>query len=245
MTGIAPSIKVGDSFTTNEGYRVRVVKYTNFQNVLIEFQDEHKHRALVDAGNLKKGTVKNPFRRTICGVGFYGVGDYKANTPEYDAWRSMIKRCYDEKTQQRQPTYKNCTVCDAWHNFQSFAEWYTNQEHYGKGYELDKDLLVDGNKVYSPLTCLLVPQEINKLFSDNAKVRGKYPIGVILEKNKNRYLASMAVNGKSKKLGRFKTISEAAEAYQKAKKEYVKQKALEWQDRVDERLFNALMAKAA
>ena len=53
------------------------------------------------------------------------------------------------------------------------------------------------------------------------------------------------MNGILVNLGFFNNVQEASNAYQKAKKEYVRQKALEWQDRIDERLFDALMAKAA
>ena len=250
MTGIAPSIKVGDLFTTNEGYRVKAIYYKNFDNVTVEFQDENKHVAIVNAANLKKGRVKNPYRKTICGVGFYGVGDFKAfdgvgNTAEYDAWRSMMKRCYDERTLERNPAYKGCTVCDEWHNFQNFAKWYTSQERYNKGYALDKDLLIDGNKVYSPNTCCLVPQAINSLLTDSAATRGKYPAGVYYIAKSNRFRAGISIDNKKVNIGRFDTAEQASQAYQVAKKANIKRMALEWQNRIDERLFNALMAKAA
>ena len=245
-----PTIKVGDIFITNENYQVKVIDYKNFDNVTVEFQDENKHVAIVNAANLKKGRVKNPYRKTICGVGFYGVGDYKAfngigSTAEYDAWRSMMKRCYDAKTLEQHPTYKGCTVCDEWHNFQNFAEWYTSQEYYSKGYQLDKDLLVNNNKVYSPLTCSLVPQQINKLFTDSGATRGQYPIGVYFEKDSGKFKAVISIDNKRISIGRFDTVEQASQAYQARKKAHIKYAALEWQNRIDERLFNALMAKAA
>lgn len=243
-------IKVGDIFITNQGCKIKVIEYKTYDKVIAEFLDSKKHRVTTTVKNLKSGGIKNPYHPCVLGVGFIGVGNFvsKTNnkhTPEYAAWRSMMQRCYSDKFHEKQPTYKNCAVCDEWHNFQVFAEWYTNHEFYGLGYQLDKDLLIDGNKVYSPDTCMLVPKDINVLFTDRAAVRGDYPIGVVFHIRNKTYLASLEVNGKRKHLGTFRNVNDASNAYQKAKKEYVKQKALEWQDRIDERLFNALMAKAS
>ena len=243
-------IKVGDIFITNQGCRAKVVEYISYKKILIEFDDEHKHRMYTYATNLKKGQVSNPFYRSIYGVGYIGFGQFnvavnRKATYEYLIWKAMLQRCYSDVRHEIDPTYKNCTVCDEWHNFQVFAEWYTNHEFYGLGYQLDKDLLIDGNKVYSPETCSLVPSPINNLFLDSGAKRGEYPIGVHYSKRDNVFVARLNINGRKTHLGHFDSPIKASEAYQKAKKEYVKQKALEWQNRIDERLFNALMAKAA
>lgn len=73
----------------------------------------------------------------------------------------MIERCYDPKYQDRSPTYIGCSVDNEWLNFQNFAEWLTNHDYYNLGYDLDKDLLTKGSKIYSPLHCSLIPSEIN------------------------------------------------------------------------------------
>ena len=71
-------------------------------------------------------------------------------------------------------SYKGVEVCEEWYNFQNFAEWCETQKFLnakdvkGKSYQLDKDILVKGNKIYSPDTCCFVPPEINSLFI-NAK----------------------------------------------------------------------------
>ena len=247
---LKPSVKIGDIFINRQNCKMVVVDYTDSKNVLIEFDDNYKYRMVTRVAHLKRGHVKNPFYPLIFGIGFIGAGTYKEikngiRTIEYNVWSNMMERCYDQKYHARHPTYEDCTVCNEWHNFQNFAEWYTSQEYYGKGYHLDKDLLIDGNKVYSPSTCVLAPHEINTLFNTNPKIRGLYPVGVSFEKKFNKFSAKLKKYGKKVHLGYFSCPNEASQVYQKAKKEHVKNIALEWQDRIDEKLFNALMVKTA
>ena len=74
--------------------------------------------------------------------------------PYHRAWESMLKRCYSAKYQERQPTYKGCTVSDDWLTFSNFRAWMIAQDWEGK--HLDKDLLFEGNKIYSTETCVFV-----------------------------------------------------------------------------------------
>ena len=59
----------------------------------------------------------------------------------------------------------------------------------GRLYHLDKDILVKGNKVYSPETCCFVPQEINSLLVTSVRSRGDQPIGVSYNKLTQKYEA--------------------------------------------------------
>ncbi len=93
------------------------------------------------------------------GVGFIGYGVHKTTykrkiTRCYSAWIHMFERCYCPKRLARRPKYKGCTVCPEWHNFQVFAEWF--YKNYIDGYELDKDIKINGNKIYSPEACMFV-----------------------------------------------------------------------------------------
>ena len=242
-------IKVGDTFITNQGCTVTVFEYCGSLRVGYQFNDEHQHKAYTTTQNLKKGQVKNPYLPVVCGVGYFGVGKYESvinskHTDEYRAWRDMLRRCYDDYSLSRRPTYKDCYVCDEWHNFQNFAEWYTNQEYYGKGYHLDKDLLIDGNKVYSPSTCVLAPQELNALLATWLAEK-TIPTGVSFDKKTGKYLAYVTLNKKRKYLGYFSSINEARDIYLAEKLITIKAAALNWKDRIDDKLFNALMAKTA
>ena len=136
----------------------------------------------------------------------------------------MITRCYCKKYLDKKPTYKGCTVCDEWLIFSNFKAWMEKQDWIGK--ELDKDLLVDGNKVYSPKTCLMVTREVNLLISDNLAVKGLYPTGVHLKKQNNKFQARCCVNGTRKSLGYYDTPEEAGIVYNKFKSKLIIEVAL-------------------
>jgi hypothetical protein len=91
----------------------------------------------------------------------------------YSVWRDMIKRCYHQPYKDKNPSYQEVTCCESWKDYQEFAEWFVY--NYQQGYELDKDVLVDGNQVYSPETCAFIPRALN-LFK--VHTRGKSNVGV-------------------------------------------------------------------
>lgn len=160
----------------------------------------------------------------------------------YLAWYNMIMRCYSEDVHLRQPAYIGCSISSDWHDFQDFADWYDKNCYSKKGYQLDKDLLVAGNKIYSPITCCFIPQELNKLLIISKQARGHYPQGVDFNLNAGKYRAQIRIDKKKVYLGLFDCPNEAHRAYVIAKESYVKKKALEWQDRIADNVFQALMS---
>lgn len=177
----------------------------------------------------------------------FGINDYVGNVvydngkthPFYSAWHSMIRRCYSEYHKKYGPTYKDCSVCEEWRYLSNFKKWF--DENYIEGSHLDKDILVQGNKVYSPDTCCFVPQYINSLLTDHRGARGKYKIGVT--KASTGYSACVSCGGEEQYLGTFNTEDEAFSAYVKAKKEAIRstaQRALN-EGLIDERIYNALL----
>jgi hypothetical protein len=188
--------------------------------------------------------------KKVYGVGIYEKGEYRAKidgkmTDEYVCWNDMLKRCYSPKYQAKYPTYKGCTVCDDWLYFQTFAAWYN--EHYyeipllGKS-QIDKDILIKGNKVYSPNTCVFVPGSINNLFIKSNAIRGKYPIGVDYHKQAKKYRAQISYgDGKRHFLGYFNTVEEAFEAYKVAKEAYIKKVAETYRIHIPVALYEAMM----
>lgn len=181
---------------------------------------------------------------TVQGVGFLGVGNHKTwvggkKAPAYRTWGNILMRCYDPSYSVRNPTYTGCTVAPEWHNFQVFAEWYHAQT-ICKGWELDKDLIVKGNKVYSAETCSFVPQEINYLLLNQKSRRGDLPQGV--SRPHGRYQARIRVRGKSQHIGNFSTPAAAFEAYKGVKEAHVKDMANFWKPELDPRVYATLMA---
>src|SRR5574343_280652 len=182
--------------------------------------------------------------KLVQGVGRKGNGIAKVNgknTKPYSIWTAMLQRCYDQRRLSRQPTYIGCSVCNEWLFFPNFKEWFDN--NYVEGWELDKDLLVTENKVYSPETCIFVPHSINVLFIDSGAARGKYPIGVYLHKQSGKFQAHLKIDGKVKYLGYFDKPEDAHQAYLIAKKENVIRMTSAWKEKIPIKLYGALLAK--
>jgi len=152
----------------------------------------------------------------------------------------MLDRCY--VPDPKQPTYVSCKVTPDWFYFQNFAAWF--YDNYEEGQQLDKDIIVKGNTVYSPETCCFVPQEINKLLTDRRLDRGALPQGVSrVTTPTETYQSHISKEGKIKHLGSFKSIESAYRAYKIAKEAYVKELATAYY--ADEKItivtFKALM----
>lgn len=117
---------------------------------------------------------------------YYKVG--LVDIEEFDeaikkCWVRMIRRCYDK--QSCCSSYSKCKVCDDWLIFTNFASWY--KEHYVEGWQLDKDILAKGEKIYSPETCCFVPLEINSIFTSRVKDETKkLKAPLLAEKYKDR-----------------------------------------------------------
>lgn len=234
-------IKVGDCFQSNEGYVVKVLDYVNKNNVYVEFQDKDRDRCWFRTVNLRSGKFKNPYHRSVFGVGYLGEGIHRCSkdsklTVAYVIWNSMLSRCYSEIYLKGKPSYIGCTVHEEWHNFQVFAEWFCSYPKYFNGYELDKDILVKGNKVYSAETCCLVPKEINSFFvnvSENS--------GVHYNKGSGKFVSRVSVGGKRNFIGSFDCKEEALKAYKKAKEAEAKILAEYWKGKIDVLVYNKLM----
>lgn len=139
--------------------------------------------------------------------------------PFYRTWVNMLKRCYSVKNQERQPTYKGCTISDVWLTFSNFRDWMMTQDWEGK--HLDKDLLFDRNKVYSADTCIFVSGMVNNFTTDSGASRGEWPIGVGWYKKTGKFQANCSNPFTSKKehLGYFTCEVEAHQAWIKRKLE--------------------------
>lgn len=163
----------------------------------------------------------------------------KAICPAYKTWSAMLVRAYCPKWKEKRPTYDGVTVTQEWHSFMSFRAWW--MKHQVDGWGIDKDLLVAGNKTYSPDTCLFVPTWVNCLMIDNGASRGDLPIGVSINKNCpiNPYTAQGSFNGRVKALGRFTTPSEAHIEYISTKLTYIDSLRKEL-DAIDQRLYQSI-----
>lgn len=108
--------------------------------------------------------------------------------------------------------------------------------------QLDKDILIPGNKVYSPEACVFVDSQTNTLLTGCTNPRGNYPMGVHFSKGHGKFAAQVHVGTDiPKRLGYFTNAAEAHAAWQMAKADQL-DKAAEKQ--VDCRVAAALSRRA-
>lgn len=240
----------GCKFPTNNSGEIEIIEYRGANNILIRF---------IDTGDLKvtnwryiqSGMVRNKSRFKVTERDYYGnatigngVYSYKEDTRAFAIWTGILRRCYDGKIHALHPSYKNCYVCSDWLNFQKFAHWY--YKNMKVGYDIDKDILVKNNKVYSPETCAFVPKRVNSLFIKRNLTKGDptLPVGVY-QRNKDGnifYVAMCNDADKTQKyLGCYYSVDEAFLAYKKHKEFVIKQVAEEYKDQIDQRVYEAMI----
>lgn len=137
----------------------------------------------------------------------------------YITWKSMLKRCYSSKCHEKYPTYRGCSVVEEWKTFSVFKSWMEQQDWKGK--QLDKDLLVHGNKIYGPEYCVFLSSQLNNFMIESTSVRGEWPIGVYWLKQRKKFRArcSNPFTKKVEHLGLFTCPNEAHQAWLKRKRE--------------------------
>ena len=249
---VAKINRTGERGVNNFGSEIVIVEYRKNNDIDVYFPEYDWIAKNKTYQHFKNGKIKCPYERNVYTIGYLGEGDYKASenrklTRVYSTWHRMLQRCYNEEYQKRQPAYIGCEVCEKWHNFQNFAEW--DEENYyeieNEIMDLDKDILVKHNKIYSPETCIFVPQRINTLFTKRNSKRGNNPIGVSDYIN-GKYVAQCYIinpeTGKSKReyLGVYETQLKAFEVYKEFKEKNIRQIADYYKDEIPQKLYDTL-----
>jgi len=240
--------RIGEINNNSHDNLMTIVEYIGANEITVKFINGDIIKTTYS--QFKKGVVSWKYDKSIYGVGYVGEGIFEIwsngkTTKIYQVWRNMIQRCYDKKNHKRIPTYKGCLVCEEWHNFQNFAKWY-DENFYQMGnanMELDKDILVKGNKIYSPETCVFVPRYINTLFINCNSVRGKLPIGVCFLKKSKKFIAKYReMGGIQINLGCFTSPEEAFQVYKQSKEAYIKEVAEKYKDQIPQKLYQAMIS---
>ncbi len=234
----------GKVYPSNRFGDVEIVEYINSSMVKIRFINTN-HIKEEYISSVRSGYIRDDSIPTTCGVGFIdveGASIGRKMTSWYATWNAMITRCYNENLRYKHPSYKDCTVSENFKYLSNFKEWYHKQIGSDQvGWHLDKDILVKGNNVYSEDTCVFVPSEINCAVTNNKSVRGQFPQGVIYNCTKTRYRARIQRSNKWESLGTYDTPEEAFYAYKPVKEAYIKELANKWKDKIDPKVYNALM----
>lgn len=245
--GAVESNRLGEEKLNNQGSIMKIIKYNGNKDILVEFQDYYKYTVHTDYRWFSKGKVKNVYAPSLLGIGFLGESCIYDNNKKlkksYDTWAHMIKRCYDKKYKLAHQTYEFAEICNDWLNYSNFEKWF-NHNYYeidDEKMELDKDILVKGNKLYSPETCIFIPHIINSLLTKSDSRRGKYPIGVSYYKRYNNYVSHCNIDSKRITIGYFDTIADAFLSYKKYKETYIKQIAKKYKHKIPNNAYTSLI----
>ena len=246
--------RLNNANVNKQGLYMTIVNYNSSKNIDVLFEDGYiatnklyKH--------FKSGSMKSPYFKSIYNRGYLGEGEYISSHDfkhniQYSKWFGMFKRCYDEKQLAKQPTYEICDIDERWNNFQVFAKWFDENRWSEDCLCVDKDILIKGNKIYSPENCILVDNRLNCLFTKTNKTRGNFPIGVYYKKDVKKYRAQCSIvfeDGHKQQtfLGDYSDPLTAFNAYKQFKESYIKQVADDYANKYQnfpKRLYDAMYA---
>lgn len=226
--------KVGKQIETTSYGIATVLEYIDDTKVLIRFENTG-YEGWFRATNLSLGRAYDPLAK-ITGEGFLGVGDYsrKKNPKAYHHWHQMLTRCGIEE--EKFKNYFDKEITNDWLCFQNFASWAESQVGFScEKWQLDKDILVKGNKVYSPETCCFVPHRINSLIIKSN------PQGSWSDKHKRWYFSYREEDSTKVRKG-FESQEEGYTWYARNKQTIVKRVAEIYKKDLDSRVYDALQS---
>ena len=212
-------MNIGDTYKNKAGIEMTVVEINNSKDIVIEFKSGYRKRTT--SSHVVTGRIKDKLSPSIFGVGIIGDGAHSTTsnsreTKAYKTWKGVLQRCYYKcESSNLDLSYQGCEVCDEWLNFQNFAEWFNkNHPMDGSSYQLDKDIKVIGNKVYSPEFCMIIKTRANQLIKEKSKVTLNETIGVHFCKDRMKYVSSASSeSSKKRKIKRFASKDDAYNYY--------------------------------
>lgn len=176
-------------------------------------------------------------KKSVCGIGYLGCNKVDTCSKVYRKWVNMIQRCYYGKVHEYKPYYAQCTVCEEWLNFSNFKIWYDENNVIGKKFDLDKDILIQGNTEYAPDTCALVSHYANTIFEKSRGIKNN----ILLNVKTGMYDTSMVLLGSKKEVGSFATKEIAQKELFEFKKDYIRQFARKSKSRVPDKVYRAML----
>lgn len=178
---IPKDLFIGSIHSSNKNGNFKVISYISHRKVLVQFSDTG-YEAFCQPTAIRLGQVRDPYFKSVFGVGY--IGSYTGPASKIDSyicWKGMIARCYSNLYQSNNKTYIGCFVHEDWHNFSNFKSWYDdNYPKDGCKYQIDKDIKIDGNKLYSPGTCMFVTAQKNSEAAHSKRYSFISPSGDII-----------------------------------------------------------------
>lgn len=223
---------------TKQAISAQIQKYTRRGDA--DMLEKIKKAKAILAAKRYEDQLLNGIGPNVHGVGIYTRGKYSYSEHRngYSVWGGLFDRCYSKALQEKSKIYRGCSVDARFHKFQDFMGWAVMQHGFGvPDFQLDKDLLVLGNKVYGPDTCVFIPREVNLAIRKNCFYCGEYPIGVAWHKATGKFTARF----RHKHIGIYDSPEEAHSVYKAAREGYVKSLAEKYKDQIDHRAYAALI----
>lgn len=177
-------------------------------------------------------------KKPLYGFGINDLDDITTKDAAYQHWRGMIKRCYDEESLKKSPCYRGCWVCEEWRYLSNFKRWFS--ENYVDGWAIDKDILMKGNRCYSPETCAFVPQAINSLFAGLKSKKDDLPLGVSYSKRLRKYRVDLTRDEEDLYFGLFTDVEKAFAVYKEAKEKHIRELADRYKDRLNPKVYEVM-----
>ena len=225
----------GDIFSNNKGFKFTVLEYINTRKVKIVFASGYERYSAVK--EIRNGGIKDKLSPSVFGVGINDVSHQVTKyeiisgkrklvwcCPYYSKWHGMLQRCYSKPLKIKYPTYENCIVQEDWKYFSNFKKWIDIQDNPDwNNCDLDKDLLITGNKIYSENTCIFIHPIINDFLKETEAKRGDTLIGCSVDKRTGKYKAECSnlfcEERSGRYIGTYNTELEAHLAWKERKHE--------------------------
>lgn len=240
---------IGDEYSNIHGSTVRVVEILKGTRTASIKNIETGEIIIRNRDNIKTGNFKTSTCRTVYGVGYLGVGNFTCRdsngilSEEYRIWSNMLRRCYTNYKSDKNITYINVEVCDEWHNFQNFADWYSRAVLKFKEYNIfpniDKDLFSATGRgiLYSPETCCILPSIINASLVEKRCTNGLHH-GVITRRGK--FIAMVMYKYKTYRVV-CTTLEQAIKSYTILKKKVLCELAEEYKHVLEHQVYDKLI----
>ena len=228
--GQRKSKQVGDIYNSDKYGKFEILnifKRNNRKRAEVKFLDTGYHTTIGLSEIKENVSIKDKFSPTVCGKGFIGDFEYIGlikRDPIYKLWYAVLTRCYDEKFHIKQPTYKDCYMGNEWLGLVNFSNdlehilgYNCIKDYPNIQFDLDKDILFNGNKEYSMDKCCFVPHAINMFIACHHRTNTSGYEGVSYNKNAHKYIAYISINDEYVYLGLYDKAENAHEEYKKAK----------------------------
>jgi len=135
----------------------------------------------------------------------------------FSVWNDMVRRVTDTG-RRKSKAYAFASICEDWYEFEKFSAWYVGYTHRKEGWVLDKDLLGNGSKIYSPETCCFIPHELNQMMVscrvDSKGMPGVFPV-------RGKFCARVRARNVQHHIGTYETPDQAYSAYLDAKSSFL------------------------